>query len=556
MIKENTKVKIDIKMRKEYLNMMLFYIEHPDIACEDLIGIKLTPHESLIVDAYFRGVDLEICEGRAMAKSFTIAVISLLITCFTETTIGIWSGSDFRGGKNIFSDYLNKMVAGDIFGQDNKKNYLRSIAIPNKDKFYVAGSDKWVMRIGKSNIITAPVNNKIRGFRTVKNFFDERNTFDDTTVRTVINPFQYHDVDVHSTFSDELKKMLPLNKAQSANFGTPRYNYETWTKRIIALMDYYKDDNYSGLDGKIFYLRLNFLDSYKHAIEESRMINDLQDPDSPIEEMRAEILAEPIRDSCLRYYPPNIVENLPKDSFPEHVQSLDGWVYSMGVDMSEVGFDKASITLVRRKPNTKDIFIVNIWEFDTSAPNSHKEISDRIKKTVVDFPSIEYIAIDQRGGGVSLKNLLLDKSDGFGFGIVERSLLKNESGDFKLDSSYKAIAELLATNDILNTELNDYVKTRFQMGQIHIINTGLLDLSDEDNRLVKMTKKMLSQFGNIVRTQNKSKFFNFSVPSGKKKDTYSSTLYSIYPFMMEDKSIKINENKEHKSKLILVSMKR
>ncbi len=543
----NSQVKLDENLMNDYFDMLLFYLDNPEYACEDLLGIKLTPPEEIILNAAFRGENIDCCLGRAMAKSFSIGVTSCLMAGILETNIGIWSGSDFRGGKIVFEEYIDKILMGNVNGQDSSKNFIGTMAKKNNGKAFVAGSDKWVARVGNSKIITAPVTDKTRGFRTIKNFIDERNTMDQEKVNLILKPFSYHDENVHSDQNEE--PLFKIEKSQELNYGTPSYVHYPWSEKIDKMRDYYKEEDFAPLSG-YFFINLNFLDAYKHKLNIKEMVKDLENPDSPIEEASAEILAIPIKSFSHKFFNPISINSLPKDAVFEEQESSSGWEYSIGVDTSQLGFDKSFVVVTKKKPNDPEIYFVGIYVFDTKEEFAMNQVSDKIKNLYQKFSSIIDINIDSRGGGSHLRDLLAATNDSYGFGLIEKKYLleaEKNKDKYTLKNQYPIIT-LLTVTDELNTRINLYTKGRIEAKKLHVFDYHEKGKTEMETEQFKLMDIVLKQFKNIQRVINNNNMFTFFVPKKKKKDGWAATNYSLLSFMLKESETKKEANVPKKKK--------
>jgi len=541
-------IKSDLLMMDEYYDMLLFYLENPEYATEELLGIKITPPEQIVLDAIFlRGMDGDFCQGRAMAKTFEIGICACLIGGILSTNIGVWSGSDFRGGKMIFEDAIDKILLGDLKGQNRDKNYIGQLVKMKNEKSYTSGSDKWVSRIGKSKIITAPVTVKIRGYRTTKNFIDERNTINEESVRIILTPFAFHREDVHE--GENVKPLLPIERSQILNFGTPSYTYYPWSDKIMRLREYYREDDFVPMED--FFVNFNFLDAFNHALNIPAMIKELNDPNAPEEELKAEILAIPIAEYKNKFYNPVEIESLPRDSQSEFLQQSDGYEYSIGVDCSSLGYDKTTLSLIKRKIGDHNVFSCAKYMFDTKDAFSLNPVSDKIKELFIKFPSITGINIDSRGGGSHVRDLLATTDDSFGFGLIDKKFLEEKESKFILKNQ-TAIIHLITVTDELNTRLNLYVRNKMTRKHYHIIDFDLGEngkaLSEENLNQKNMQNILFQQYKNIYTDRNKSGFLNFYVKGKKKKDLYSADLYSFFTFMEIDSMTKKEEIRGNKKR--------
>lgn len=572
MVKMNdsNNVKIDKKREQHFFNMLTFFISHPDMASEHLLGIKLSPHERIITKAIFSGKEVDVCAGRAMAKTFTMSINAILMALLLSgirQKMGAWSGSNYRGGKIIFEDYINKFINGEFLGQDKKSNYVieechswhKGISFKNKQ-------DHLMVNLGKTDLITSPMNDNIRGWRAVKIFLDERNTCEEAIIDKVVNPFSYHEQNVHgdirNTESMEFIKNKGILGSQVISVGTPTYEEVQWSGKIARLMRDYKDSEkiQEIIDkNEHIFFHINFMDAFMHRVNVPKILKDLENPNLPMEEIVAEIFGYPIVNSSQKYYSNQTIRRIDysltrvsvrkggeiEDSGIENEESediTDNSLYSLGVDCAYGGQDMAALVLTKLNKDNGTFDIVNTWEYDTSKVNAYEKIAKRIKKLTFDnFPqTLVAITYDTRGGGDTLKRELYKTSSDYPVPII----LNDEKDD---DVVGKRILYGFNASDRTNTEINDFVKAKMQIGIVRIPDFNILNTSKnkKDKEKASLFKKIVDQFKMIVRKPTKN-YFSFDVPSGKHKDSYSATLYSFAYFCFDEYKLEKKKTKKRK----------
>lgn len=569
---KTTNARIEASRKAKYKAMIAMMILDPAKASELLLGIKLTPHERIFERQVFRGKNIDECGGRGTAKTFAgCAITSILMAVLLngrDLHIGIFSGSGGRGSRTVFEEKLNAIVAETVFGQ-SPRGFLKKICRRTnmgKGKYYKEEKDGgYTMELGKTKIVSTSVTENTRGIRIKKVVVDEANTVDRDKVQKIIKPASYHQTDVHKS-EEEYNEQNEDSKnrlfdTQVVNVGTPTYTYEVWTNRINELMKKYRDgiieDNEEESNKfreyleKNFFLHVNFLDSYKHSLSIKEMIVDLNSPDISEEEAKAEILALPITQSFDRFYSPQIMSNINFDlteedenknvSGIEEAQESDNATYCIGVDCSYGGIknlDKMAIILSKRFDGEDDIHFVNFWEFNTTDINAYSEAGELIKELVFEkFKTISSIIIDMRGGGDTLK----------------RELYKTENSRFpepiiceeEKDLVGRRLIHMFNASDSSNTTLNNYC--RIKMGQRKLHFPAYVYLRSYKKGIYleksKLIEKVINQF-KMVDTEPTKNGKRFFVPSGKHKDSYSATLYSIYKFMEWESEVKNQQKKE------------
>jgi len=563
------KVRIESSRRKKYISMTSMMILNPVLACELLLGIKLTPHERVTLRQIFKGKNIEICAGRGTAKTFLVSVASILLNILLsgrKLDVGIWSGSGGRGSRTIFEEKLNEIVKEEIVGQ-KKTGISQSICKTkmNSNKYFKEMKEGgYRMELGSSKIISTSVTGNTRGVRVKKIVIDEANTIDREDIQKIIKPASYHKTNVHAEVKEEdenFKKDVRnrIFDTQTTNVGTPGFIYETWTNKVYELMKLYASPDAKEEDFKeTFFMHINFLDAYKHDLSIDEMIKDLKSPDVSEEEAKAEILALPITQSMNKFYTPQIMSNVKYDltndnedkneTGVEEFQKDNSATYCIGVDCAYGGtknMDKMAVILSKRPDNSDEIHIINVWEFDTTDIRAYEKTSNLIKELVfVKFKNIKSVIIDMRGGGDNLKRELYRVET---MSPYQEAIIDEDEKDDNLIG--RKLIHMFNASDTSNTTLNNYFRTKIGAGLVHFPSYQLLRSYKKGiyHEKSKMFEKIITQFKMIDIEVTKNGSYRFFVPSGKHKDSYSATLYSVYKFMIWDSEVKKKEQKKVKA---------
>lgn len=550
------KLKVNQGLLRDFISTWLFFIRHPDIACERLLGLKLTPHERIYIKAIFQGKSIDICWGRAMAKSFTSCVSFTLLGMLLlgyQLKFGVFSGSGLRGSRILFGDYFDKLITGGIKGQKLYYNFAQLLCSTFHGGVSYKHRGTYIEIVfgtnGGSIIRTSAVNEQTRSFRMTKLFIDERDTMDQSAVDTILRPFTFHDEDVHASEEDKQRKGEGILDNQFINAGTPKYVYRKWSGDVQRLMDQYEQGNIK--DREHLFFHVNFIDAYKHNMKEKEIIKSLQDPDTPLEESKAECLALPIKESMDKYYPSIVVDTLLHSteykktkhndlkvikSGIEIIQEDNSAVYSLGVDCAYGGGDELFMVLLKRPSNSDKIHLVNAWRFKTDKPDTYEIVSDLIKDLVFNkFTNIQAITVDSRGGGYQLKSELYKITKRYSTPIIETFEKPEKFG--------RKILRMFNASDVSNTKINGIVSS--YMGRKHFIvpDYKILSTYDSYKAKAKIVQVILSQF-KMIETEPTKNGLSFFVPSGKKKDGYSATLYAFDFFVERDSEVKEYKKKK------------
>jgi len=156
-----------------------FFREDVSFACYMLMGVKLAPHQHMMVKAMMNNDYILNILGRGSGKSFLAAIFAGLYALLNPgVNIGILSAS-FRQSKLLFKKLE------DISNERGAEAFRNCITKNSKN------SDMWHMSIGRSNLYALPLGSgeKLRGFRFQCLLIDELLLMPEKTLNEVILPF-------------------------------------------------------------------------------------------------------------------------------------------------------------------------------------------------------------------------------------------------------------------------------------------------------------------------------------------------------------------------------
>lgn len=193
MVSSNSALgQIERKLLIEKYGRWLWFMRHqPDHATHWLAGIFIPPHERLWLRNMFAGYkENNVVASRGTSKSFSHASLGapLKATLFRNVGILTVSASGFRGGQELFRDVV-RLFKGQLKSQEVEGSFLERTA--SRPKIISRQPSIWTLEVDSfSRYATVPTNNAdaMRGLRANIAIIDERNTFDDETVRKVIRP--------------------------------------------------------------------------------------------------------------------------------------------------------------------------------------------------------------------------------------------------------------------------------------------------------------------------------------------------------------------------------
>jgi hypothetical protein len=167
-----------------------FLAQNPYLALKFLCGSKLAaihPIQDIIIRTWFQRDYNLLVAGRGFSKSYTAALFVTIYALFNPGVKIIICSASYRQAKMIFETiekFINAPEAAFIrqccpnWGKDGARGTNPS-----------RGTDRYLMKIGKSEIMATPLTEKIRGYRAQLVIIDEYLSVPEKIVNEIIRPF-------------------------------------------------------------------------------------------------------------------------------------------------------------------------------------------------------------------------------------------------------------------------------------------------------------------------------------------------------------------------------
>lgn len=427
---------------QELFELLAWLRQHPVIATFMLTGIKLPPHQRIILRFVFEILQdwrvtssVAIAMGRASGKSFMCFLMSIIIgLLYKEERVAYLNGVGFKGGKKLFSDHEWVL--------SSSPDYPAFIlnALVDRSRPIKRDSGFWMIKFKNgSELYTTSVGlqgDQARGFRSTFRIIDERRLIPQSVVRASLDPFGY-----------VLKNPVSKERVRETNVrldvSTVGWTHEDFTKEI----EEYKKSVEAG-DLRRVALEFDYEDAIllygEHTIEEfvearpeerseigeiffwfdfKAILNDKNDPLGDIDIWYAEVKNIPISSASMEFdY--QLVEKM----FNKRVGIINGEeVYLKPLYTTEdpvvIGIDPA------REQNYFAFVIVRVGqlaegEWDPVKQEGHTDFSNIIwisrhlnfmagdadkmlKEYLERYPNVKLIMVDKRGGGTAFRDELL-----------------------------------------------------------------------------------------------------------------------------------------------------
>lgn len=229
------KVQLTINEQVKRYMPIYFYRRHLDLAAKDILGLSLSPHHRLVIRDWGRNKPINtFFASRGMGKSVLLAIFYLLMCIlYPKLKVMIVCGNGYRGAKMVMLE-CERIILCQLSGQDNvffAKNSLRIPAKPlSKDISY------WTMTFQNGSIIYAvPLGltnngNVIRGLRAHILGQDESFMVPSKLYQAVLEPMLNVQYDMYKSPEEQMLKNM------SIMISTCDFSYRDFYKQF----EYYK----------------------------------------------------------------------------------------------------------------------------------------------------------------------------------------------------------------------------------------------------------------------------------------------------------------------------
>jgi len=508
----------DAQLFRREIELIRFYRDHPVLAAEDLLQVKLAvPQQRVFEDMWFRSFVIY-CAGRGCGKSYLDAVFACLwALLWPGQKVGILAPS-FRQSKIVFSEVDKIWHRAPLLQEATQTKPIRA-----SDRCYLA-----FKQAGNSNpsmIEAVPTGDgqKIRGARYYCIIADEFAQIPVDIFNTVIRPMGATVIDP----MDNVERLARIDALIRAGRAKREDFEETGGNKIIMSSSAYFQFNHmfetireykklieSG-DKKHAYHGVSYRDMPKGFLDEDNIKNARRTMSRIQFRMEYEAIWE--ADSAGVFKASLIEECSNLENYTVRMTGEPGKQYVLGVDPARAS-DGFALTLVELgRPNRT----VAAWEFYQMVfPKMAKFIME-----VCDEFNVVAVHMDAGagGGGLAMKDLLaeesvyhgqrlLDAGDETTMGLNGRRILHM----FKPSPTSNAEA-IYATLNLMENKLMAFPRRP----QIRT------DREEAFEEMFETIETMLRQLLLIEVSQSKSGVAHFDVPTGgghgtQKKDLYTS----------------------------------
>lgn len=385
------------------IKMLAAYKANPTIAAEDLLGEDLAPHQDLILDNAFKYLFLFITCCRGMGKTRIGADIGWLKAILIPGTKVLFVGPCFRNAKLIFQE------AESVF---NKSEFLQEVS--NKP---VHTADIWHFTLKNGSQLAAmPLasdsSGSIRGYRAHVMIVDELPHIPEHVLAAVLTPMM---ATIRNPMENvkrikKIKEMYEKGELDSLDLSSERNQLVTLTsayfkfnhayKRLINYKDAIDDSKERGEKPDYNILSFNYKDSPDGFMDTKNI--ELARKSLPAKIYSMEYLSIWSDDSD-GFYPRSLIDGCVSIGSSLFSPELFGNLadrYILGIDIART-VDNMSINVIK----LDGIFSRSV-RIITMNRCTFPDMARKIFKTIADYVNVVGIAMDLRGGGQAIEDLL------------------------------------------------------------------------------------------------------------------------------------------------------
>lgn len=554
-----------------------WYRKHLDVACRDLLGLELSPHHSLILRDWGRGKPVNLLfSSRGMGKSVLMAIFYLLMAVlYPNLKMIAVAGQGYRGSKFILME-CERIIEGYLSGQKRVKYIKKSL----RDRTRIIFKDPayWSIQFSNGSIIygiplgASTDGSNIRGLRAHIIGQDEAFLIPTKLYQSVLDPMSNVLYDpTKPADKQQIKNMTLAVSTADYSFRDFYLQYEYYksvleteeqvevglkklTKEDISVFEFNIDDAYYTRNGE----RVP-----TWGLDYDRMLKKRNSPTTDINLWNAENKNIPLNLQG-GYFPfesieagQNVVLKTATEQYPEALDSCSGQCI-LGIDTAPSG-DNTAFVVIKAGPYNyvdKDVEKCKTANMGKPCPilgvgrgctlTSHAQVifayeenkmsqQDRIKLIyeLMSRYNIISIAMDARGGGLELSDLLADPE------FIKQSIHFDAKPIFdperRPEGKGMPILTLYSTTQEQNMLFNGYLKGIIT-NQVLLFPKPLRDRPDNP-RILEIAGHVETLTNQVARIK--------AIPSGKgikfdiesidpntgrrvpgKKDLYSALLYA------------------------------
>lgn len=530
--KSDPDVKLTVKEKFGYPRIIWFYRKHPCIAARDLLGVRLAPHQRIVLKAIWSKPNVALVMSRGMSKTFILGLIAVLrALLFPGMKVLAASGQTFRQGQMILEECenillaKNKEIADVPFGKVSFGKYIAGVW-----KVLTRGQDSWGLQVygSGSTIKTFPMSNadKIRGYRAHLILLDERNAVSDEVVQKVISPFANVKRGVLTDVTEESQNDVDNTFVHA---GTIEYTWQGFAKLIRGFLKKNKEKN--------IVIEFNYEDGYGYGINWEKIEEDRDSGEYDFAAWAAENKNQ-LQEDAENYFGSKLIfsDGVFEQTVVNEGKKTEKWISKevykyqekkkpcyMGIDPARQS-DEFAITII---VDDKDEGCIYPIYQQTWKKAYFKQVVDKIFSLINDRYNIIRIGLDQGGGGFQVRDLFMEPENKKYKPIYDPS---DEHATSILGPGRrggKPLLRLLKPNAERNTMWNSNLKKMLQTGQFKFTDLIFVPrLPDKDEEAVLRSMiECKRQFVHIKTKVSVHNNMSFYADSGK-KDLYSSTLYA------------------------------
>lgn len=509
-----------IELKRE-LNLVQFYRDHPVLAAEDLLRVKLAvPQQHILNDMWFKKYII-MSAGRGCGKTFLQATFACLwALLWPGQKIGLIAPS-FRQAKLIFAEVDKIWSKAPLLQEATTQKPTRA-----SDRCYLNFKQSGYAAPSMIEAIPLGDGGKIRGARYYCIIADEFAQIPSEIFNSVIRPMGATVADPMENVERvaRIESLIRSGKASREDFEEAAGNkiiisssaYFTFN-HMYDLMRNYKEHQDAG-DPKYAVHELSYRNMPKGFLEEDNIQSARSNMSKIQFNMEYEALWE--ADSAGVFKASLIEECRKLADYTVKLKGDPGKQYVLGVDPARAADGFAICLIEMGSPSS----VVRAWEF------YNQDFPFMASKIIEICGQYNVVAIHMDsgagGGGLALKDLLaeekrfhndciLDVDDETTAGLNGRRILHL----FKPSPQSNAEA-VYASLNLMEQKMISFPKPPQ-------IFTEELEFLDEKEEAYDTIQRMVRQLMIIEVTQNKSGVAHFDVPAGgghgaQKKDLYTS----------------------------------
>jgi hypothetical protein len=518
--------------------MMWWLRAHPMHRPYLLYGLWLAPHQRIVWRALWKAMRIGLKLSRGLSKTFIdgLYVVDKSFMYSGSTSIVLTRG--FRGGKLVFTESCEKIIASTLASQDKCDFALYSMVKPSN--IINKGSDLWQIKFSHgSQIATGPLGHDLsetsplRGLRAnAALVLDESADIGDELYTSVISPFGRV---ARDPVGEDLKdEGFGYTKVES---GTVRYDYQRYTKFLeecekkmdsgderFAVIEFnYEDAFYYEDNDKtkpiVYSYRLNLEDLFADYNSGITSYDDFMSENKNV-----------VQKAKDQEFPPQLIESItgvdPSTIFNRANErsikplSVCEEPCVLGIDpareSADAAFVVARVGILRPEP----VEYSDVIYAKTAFRAEFSELYKIIRQILNQYPGIMGIYMDQGGGGLEIRDRLWRPDDGLP--PIYDPLDENTPEEVR--SAGLPILHLDAASNEKNTTRVNFVKAQMESCRLLLPDYTVEYRDRYLDEALKATRRLGRQFTYIV-SKPSGNWKKYEVGESRlKKDLFSATL--------------------------------